>query len=601
MKSVYSKQVILFVVLNFLIVSTFAQFGGGTGTETDPYQIWNKAHWDELSDSFNIWLSDSTYNTCSDSTGFEGVHFRLMADIDEEVEKAILVAYKYDTISWIANEIYFNGFFHGAGHHINVKTSVAYQINTRQLFFGIGPTGYLDSLEIIGNPTNFGAMVNDNFGTIYACTCNLTITSAEIINPSPWIAGICNNNGGKIISCVNKMSLSLQVGGGVAGICLGNYGEVRNCKNMGNLYIRDGSIGGIVHGNGGLIINCINYGDLSSGDGWSALGGISASINTEVAAINNCINIGNISSSMPQTAGILGFVTNGCGTTVENCANYGEITSTSSECGGIVGALASYHFLIRNNINVARTSGSAINIANSNGISNNYYDKQMCLSKGIGNADIPNIAEGRLTTQLVGNSPALQSLLGNGWSYAVGRYPIPLGLENDSLALLAATPVYLYADNETSYNHVDSVNRNFTVGLENNVSWENAFDRVNILVNNVSLLSIGDELLTVKNSEYEKKVNIIIRDLENINISENPSQYEISIYPNPASDNLILNLKGINVHRIEIFNCFGKSVMKDEISEEKQKISINNLSSGVYFLKVFNANGIVAYKKFVKN
>lgn len=65
---------------------------------------------------------------------------------------------------------------------------------TNGLFFLTLGTGYLDSLEIIGNPTNFGAMVRDNLGTIYACKSNLSITSAEIINPSPWIAGICMLN-----------------------------------------------------------------------------------------------------------------------------------------------------------------------------------------------------------------------------------------------------------------------------------------------------------------------------------------------------------------------------------------------------------------------
>ena len=357
-----------------------------------------------------------TYNTCSDSTGFEGVHFRLMADIDEEVEKAILVAYKYDTISWNAFEVYFNGYFHGGGHHINVKTSEAYSNNTRQLFYGIGSTGYLDSLEIIGNPTNFGAMVDANFGTIYACTSNLTITSAEIINPSPWLAGICmfNNTSGKIISCVNKMNLSLQVGGGIGGICNGNNGEIRNCKNMGNLYLKHGTIGGISHSNGGLIINCINYGNLASGEadnpGLAGFGGICSSIVRETAAVRNCINIGNVTSSVVETGGINGFLSNGDGVAIENCSNFGKITCTFTDNAGIV-ASWNNNILIRNNLNVAKTSGSAIGTTNTFNTSNNYYDKQMCLSKGIDGADVIGSAEGRLTTQLVGNSPALQSML----------------------------------------------------------------------------------------------------------------------------------------------------------------------------------------------
>ena len=57
----------------------------------------------------------------------------------------------------------------------------------------------------------------------------------------------------------------------------------------------------------------------------------------------------------------------------------------------------------------------------------------MCRSKEINGEDISGVAEGKLSTQLVGNSPELQAMLGNGWSYAEGRYPIPLSLENDSM------------------------------------------------------------------------------------------------------------------------------------------------------------------------
>ena len=96
-------------------------------------------------------------------------------------------------------------------------------------------------------------------------------------------------------------------------------------------------------------------------------------------------------------------------------------------------------------------------------------------------------------------------------------------------------------------------------------------------------------------------MNIIIRDVETINVSENQFENEISIYPNPAADYFIVKLNGIKADRIEIYNCLGKRVLNTAILIDNQEVFINSLPNGVYFLKVNNANGIVAYKKFVKS
>jgi hypothetical protein len=77
-------------------------------------------------------------------------------------------------------------------------------------------------------------------------------------------------------------------------------------------------------------------------------------------------------------------------------------------------------------------------------------------------------------------------MLGEGWSYADGRYPIPIGLENDSLAMLFATPIYLYGESVDNYDNVNLVRHNFIVGTGNEVEW--ASD---------SLLSINGETVTI--------------------------------------------------------------------------------------------------------
>ena len=593
------KQSLLILGILLSTTTVFAQFGGGTGTAEDPYQIWNKSHWDELADSYNVWLEDSIVNTCSDTTGYLGVHFRLMADIDEVIEKCIPYAYNYDTASWEFTEVYFNGFFHGGGHSINVKINDEFESNGqgRFLFLAIGESAIVDSIEVIGSPVNFRGIIKNNSGIVRALISNLTEITG--LGSYPNLAGICYSNGlgGLLENCTNKTNFSIETGGSLAGICLSNSGTISYCKNFGNLYMKNGPIGGIVHGNGsGLVTCCINHGIISSGENPApnhvGFGGICYC----GGQINNCINIGNVSSSIKQTGGICGTSSN-----IQNCANYGIINCTYPENGGISGSVTIHGVIIRNNLNVAKTSNSAIAASAAYSvIANNFYDKQMCLSKGIAGEDIPDSAEGKLTTQLTGTSPELQAMLGDGWSYAEGRYPIPLGLENDSLALVAATPVYLHFETEEDYNHVDSVSKNFTVGLENNVSWEQANGRVSFSDESVTLINLGFENITVNLGDYSKKVRINIVDIET-SAPIQTIETGITAYPNPAGEFISLNLNGINAERVDVYDITGKLLSTNNLSSEQTLIFTGNLHSGLYFLKVYDGNRNITILKFTKN
>jgi hypothetical protein len=259
---------------------------------------------------------------------------------------------------------------------------------------------------------------------------------------------------------------------------------------------------------------------------------------------------------------------------------------------------------ISNCLNIGEIIGSAIVDTSSNEntyISNNFYDKQMIPnSYGIGFSNIEGQAEGKLTTQLTGTSSELQAMLGDGWSYAEGRYPIPLGLENDSMALVAATPVYLHFETEEDYNHVDSVCKNFTVGLENNVTWDETFGRVSFNGENVTLLSLGIENLTVSLGNYSKNISINIVDIETADPSQT-IENGIYVYPNPAKDFINLNLNGIQADKMDIYDITGRLISTYNINSESTKVFTGNLKSGIYLLKFYNKSQIVTILRFAKN
>jgi len=79
---------------------------------------------------------------------------------------------------------------------------------------------------------------------------------------------------------------------------------------------------------------------------------------------------------------------------------------------------------------------------------------------------------------------------------------------------------------------------------------------------------------------------------------------DINLYPNPASNNLIIGAKGLksNLERVRIFNLAGQMVLdKQNESDTEQHliIDINNLSSGIYIVEAVTPKGVIR-KKFVK-
>ncbi|MDR2836395.1 MAG: hypothetical protein LBV69_09470, partial [Bacteroidales bacterium] len=483
----------------------FSQFlGGGTGTASDPYRIYNIQHLEILRDSMAA--HGGFWNNYSYLTG---KHLRLMNDITDSLT---FIISDYNTP--------LNAFFHGGGHFINCKILNNINSNPNAIFGRVSSYATIDSLALYGVIYLMKGFTLINDGLISNCINNVPLIGLNGTNLNDEVFGICHQNVGTLLNCVNNADIITTQG---AGICQSNSGSMINCINNGNIM-------GIVQNDivdvAGLcfalnfenasISNCINNGNITiSGIApYSVIGGlVCRDYGGGLANINNSVNTGNIDAKSCYTnGGIIGMGS----ANVTNCANYGNITN-SQYAGGIFGtngdAINGHSIVIIENcfnsgeINGINNSGglvgridpienshlnNCVNIGKVNNtgfalfgnqtnaiygspyltISNNYYDKQMVTKPATVIGDIPGQAEGKLTTQLTGIGTELQAMLGNGWSYAEGRYPIPLGLENDSAAILAATPMYLHFTDTVNFNTVDSVSQDFTVGMENNVAWQ---------------------------------------------------------------------------------------------------------------------------------
>ncbi|MEM6720840.1 MAG: T9SS type A sorting domain-containing protein [Bacteroidota bacterium] len=72
---------------------------------------------------------------------------------------------------------------------------------------------------------------------------------------------------------------------------------------------------------------------------------------------------------------------------------------------------------------------------------------------------------------------------------------------------------------------------------------------------------------------------------------------DFSIYPNPTTDKLYINLTQ-DLEKVEVINMNGQLVLSKE--NNLKAIDVSRLQNGAYFLKVYAQNGSTA-KKFIKN
>lgn len=629
---------------------------GGNGSEENPYKIANTDDYVELCE---ILFNSNTGHQGS----VAGQHFELIENL--YLPDEIFLPTGMFSFPRFVNCV-FDGFLHGHGHTIQYDsiTNILDRDYERFLFYGV--SGYVDSIVMVGGycyrASLFGTIKEE--GKIHAC-----INRANKYLPDLLSAGIAGTNNGVISFCSNygdiyAMSdgLSLDAGGicGVnnanaiisncinygnmynvlnsGGICIANGGSIIDCKNFGNIIAAEELPEGIelteVFGNGGivctmqsyndnsiesLISRCINIGRIDGGKLFMS-GGIlcgDASINidswqynnqTSRCVIANCANYGNI-SGLNVIGGIIGEQARQL--SIINCLNCGNVEQSNS-WGTIAGKVSNLVSISKClNINMqSQMIGDSIIVSDDVpfDISNNYFDRQMVYDLI---QDDTDCSSGVLTIEISGTNNDLQEMLGNGWSYNSNQYPIPEGLENDTLAMLYSCPIYLRVDEE-SIDNVDSVAHHFCVSNANNVIWSSGSK---IIIDETSAIVIGEgyETITATLSDYsfsrtlklyipdDDSIPILPSDTVNTEPTDTIVSYDINhspnftlnIYPNPVSR--LINIESSNtILNVDIFSYSGEKRFTKKILGKTATINLETFENGIYIVVSHFTNGKIA-------
>jgi len=87
---------------------------------------------------------------------------------------------------------------------------------------------------------------------------------------------------------------------------------------------------------------------------------------------------------------------------------------------------------------------------------------------------------------------------------------------------------------------------------------------------------------------------------QSLNVTEQEAIQSIAIYPNPVSQFFMITSPQINVDYVEIFSTNGQMVKSQKLDEVNNKIYVDNLETGVYYLRIYNENRLLKSDKLIK-
>ena len=325
------------ITLGVLGVPAQAQYGGGSGTADDPYQIWSPEQMNALGAEPNDWDQ----------------HFKLMADVDlagTQYSKAV-IAWDSDDIDFGFGGTPFTGAFDGGGHEVaNLAIDAGSPEEGRDFLglFGVVSTGaVIQDLGVVnaainggGNSDYIGCLAGAAFdATIEGCSATGTIASQFNSQALGGLVGMADDSAVRHshAACTVAASNGSSSIGGVVGSLRG--GSVSDCTSSGSISggTLSTSVGGVIGSAIEVTIAGCSSSSVVSGDvGSGYVGGLIGS--GQRVTIRDCgstatVSGGPISYALGGLAGLLN------GSFVERCCSDATVEGNSEtyDVGGLIG------------------------------------------------------------------------------------------------------------------------------------------------------------------------------------------------------------------------------------------------------------------------
>jgi len=572
----------------FIQAQTATPPSAGDGTANNPYQISsiNNLYW--MQQDSNQWSK----------------HYVQTANIDASATLTWNSGKGWIPIGWAISETNFNAFtgtYNGRGYTI----SNLYCNRPNDYMTGIWGVTYgatidsvgLINVNMIGNDDANGALISYcATTTVRNCYSTGTISAiggvGGLIGNTLWDSYVENCYSSCTVTCSDDNAGGL-IGKNESPLYY-SY-ATGNVSGTGNSESND-RIGGLVGNNKSIIKHSHATGNVS---GPSRVGGLVGDLNGEevtIALIDSCYATGQVSSignvDYTCVGGLVGIAQNSA--LISSSYATGNVTahSNSSQVGGLVGNSYSSSILLcfsTGNVSGGGSTGGLV------GQNQGVGEIGACYSRGnvIGVSNNVGGLVGRNTTNIV-------YCYSTGTAFSNGAYGALIGSNEESGLILKG-----FWDITTSGL---TIGCGFSVGMVFE-AWGKPTNEMKMQTTFTSQgwdfigeTAVGTDDIWKIDPSINNGYPSLYWQNSNVGINDIATKLTFSIYPNPASDQVYINLKNYNkeTFKLDIFNQLGMNVKTLMINQMSNRINVSELSNGIYFLKIETTNGVSCKKLIIQ-
>lgn len=465
----------------------------GDGTAENPYLINSEIDLINLADLSNADVPRF----------FEGVHFKLTADLDFTGITDFQGIACRNTGGYIGTTSvpphYFAGHFDGGGHTVR----------------NLAITGIVRNGE--GNVVHYGTVGGSRMdvgfiGILYngGSIKNLTLDSSCTVDGYLNVGGLVGfmGSGCSVENCVNGAPVTCyqSKAGGIVGYVYSSKIRdgmtVSGCVNYGTVKANDQYAGGIAGDSRGIISGCVNGGDVtveyfdpcvSASTLFIYRAGGIAGGNT--GDIIDCSNYGRVYTDSITSGGIAGYNSNGMsdsdklrGGRIIRCLNAGSVGARILTMTGAI-AGEDYH--------VTGTETQPV-------FTDCLYDSQYSGVLGAQGIDATGIVS--LQTDSLASGISMEML--PGWSYEQNRYPVPPSVAPDGIARLISSVFLWMPVGETLNTFMAPARINTLVPIEASLATGEGFHIEEGMVKSLAVTELTQNVLTLSSGAYSRHLTL---------------------------------------------------------------------------------------------
>ncbi len=633
----------MLVIFQLSGMNMFAQFAGGTGTESDPWQVKTVVHLDSVRNHL-------------------GDFFILMNDLDFDGSDYSNENSKKGWIPIGSSDSAFAGNLNGKGYVIKNLFINDTSLNNAGLF-SVSNDATIDSLSLLAVDITGG----DTLGVILGCSSETNISNCFVsgkIQGKKYVGGIVGYNSftdiSNVYSSVNVNAEDRYAGGLAA---YSRYSDFENCAATGNIAAKSSYSGGLIgrtYAYGEAVRNCYATGSVKGAKYVGGLIGYNHNL-----LISNSYATGNVSGDSYNIGGFIGYCNNA--DSVDRCFSSGQVFAEGDNNGMFIGTLnntalkkcyyddsksgdlpaiydeidylpdglsasemltkasfdkwdfestwaikADTTYPVLRNLNNAPFAFADTAEGTIKDLYNNNYDYETGQDYLVYKID--SIISASSGTNYTYNRNEIVNGDKLFISYRVGEYQSDLkdtlwGNQVTSLLELANHAPLITAIDRTSFVAYTSYSYDVVATDEDGdqlfYALQNAPGGMFIEENKITWIPEGDATNTgevtviVSDGIYSDSMTFSITVVDETDLTDVEIENKTIVYPNPVSE--VLTIKSDEtINMIQVITPTGSVVLTNEINYKEKQLYLGSLEKGLYVIVLYTDSGIET-QRFLKD